>query len=258
MDIMKTRAVFKLTAFWKGLKPLEMLFAISCHALKGVARALTFGSRALTFRSGKGKNTLPPLWALATIQQARNSRTILSIAALLLITITACQRKPVNATIETSKGTIEVELFESDAPKTVANFVGLAEKGFYNGLIFHRVSKGFVIQGGDPSGNGTGGKSIYGKEFEDELNPSTPSYQAGYVKGTLAMANRGPNTNTSQFFIMLRDVPGMPKNYTIFGRVVKGLDVVDSIGAAEIVPQMGPNDGKPKVDVVMKKVSVVK
>ena len=122
----------------------------------------------------------------------------------------------------------------------------------------HRVSKGFVIQGGDPSGNGTGGKSIYGKDFEDELNPSTPSYQAGYVKGTLAMANRGPNTNTSQFFIMLRDIPGMPKNYTIFGKVVKGLDVVDSIGAVDIVPQMGPNDGKPKVDVVMKKVVVAK
>jgi cyclophilin family peptidyl-prolyl cis-trans isomerase len=180
------------------------------------------------------------------------------IAVLILITIIGCQRKPVNATIETSKGTIEVELYESDAPKTVANFVGLAEKGLYNGLIFHRIAKGFVIQGGDPSGNGTGGKSIYGKEFEDELNPSTPSYQTGYVKGTLAMANRGPNTNTSQFFIMLRDVPGMPKNYTIFGRVVKGLDVVDSIGAVEIVPQMGPSDGKPKIDVVMKKVIVAK
>jgi cyclophilin family peptidyl-prolyl cis-trans isomerase len=177
------------------------------------------------------------------------------IAALLLLTLISCQRKPVNATIETSKGTIEVELFESDAPKTVANFVGLAEQGFYNGLIFHRVAKGFVIQGGDPSGNGTGGKSIYGKEFEDELNPSAPSYQSGYVKGTLAMANRGPNTNTSQFFIMLRDVPGMPKLYTIFGKVVKGLEVVDSIGAVDIVP---PGDGKPKVDVVMKKVVLAK
>ena len=184
-----------------------------------------------------------------------NLRIILPITVLLLITITGCQRKIMNATIETSKGTIEVELYESDAPKTVANFVGLAEKGLYDGLIFHRVAKGFVIQGGDPSGNGTGGKSIYGKDFEDELNPSTPSYQGGYVKGSVAMANRGPNTNTSQFFIMLRDVPSMPKNYTIFGRVVKGLDVVDSIGDVDIAP---PGDGKPKVDVVMKKVTVVK
>jgi cyclophilin family peptidyl-prolyl cis-trans isomerase len=113
-----------------------------------------------------------------------------------------------------------------------------------------------VIQGGDPTGTGTGGKSIYGKEFEDELNPSTPSFKAGYLHGVLAMANRGPNTNTSQFFIMLRDIPRMPKNYSIFGKVIKGLDVVDKIGEVEIVPAMGPSDGKPKVDVKMKSVVI--
>jgi cyclophilin family peptidyl-prolyl cis-trans isomerase len=187
------------------------------------------------------------------------NRLITVLFTILFLIITeGCQKKTVIATLETSKGTIEVELYQSDAPKTVANFTGLAEQGYFNGLIFHRVAKGFVIQGGDPTGTGTGGRSIYGKEIEDELNPSAPSYQQGYVRGTLAMANRGPNTNTSQFFIMLRDVPGMPKNYSIFGKVVKGLDVVDSIGAAEIIPQMGPNDGKPKVDVVMKKVTVIK
>jgi cyclophilin family peptidyl-prolyl cis-trans isomerase len=184
--------------------------------------------------------------------------TVVLLFLVLLLITEGCQKKTVNATLETSKGTIEVELYQSDAPKTVANFTGLAEQGYFNGLIFHRVAKGFVIQGGDPTGTGTGGKSIYGKEFEDELNPSAPSYQQGYVRGTLAMANRGPNTNTSQFFIMLRDVPGMPKNYSIFGKVIKGMDVVDSIGAVEIVPQMGPNDGKPKVDVVMKKVTIAK
>ncbi len=165
--------------------------------------------------------------------------------------------KTVNILIETTKGTIELELFETDAPKTVANFVGLSEEGYFNGIIFHRISKDFVIQGGDSTGTGRGGKSIYGKEFEDELNPSTPSYKGGYKRGTVAMANRGPNTNTSQFFIMLNDVP-MPKNYTIFGRVTKGMDVVDSIAAVEIIPQMGDTDGKPKVDVVMKKVTVEK
>jgi cyclophilin family peptidyl-prolyl cis-trans isomerase len=165
--------------------------------------------------------------------------------------------KTVNILIETTKGNIELELFESDAPKTVANFAGLAEQGYFNGIIFHRISKGFVIQGGDSTGTGRGGKSIYGKEFEDELNPSTPSYKEGYKRGTVAMANRGPNTNTSQFFIVLRDVP-MPKNYTIFGKVTKGMDVVDSIAAVEIIPQMGDTDGKPKVDVVMKKVAVEK
>jgi len=160
------------------------------------------------------------------------------------------------AVIETSLGTFEAELYREDAPKTVDNFVKLAEKKYFNGIIFHRVSKGFVIQGGDPTGTGTGGKSIYGKEFEDELNTAAPSYKAGYLKGVLAMANRGPNTNTSQFFVMLRDNLRMPKNYTIFGKVVKGIEVVDKIGEVEIDPQMGATDGKPKVDVVMKKVTI--
>ena len=160
------------------------------------------------------------------------------------------------AVIETSMGTIEAELYRADAPKTVENFVKLAEKKYFNGVIFHRVSKGFVIQGGDPTGTGSGGKSIYGGDFADELNPATPSYKTGYVKGVLAMANRGPNTNTSQFFIMLQDAPRMPKNYTIFGKVVKGIEVVDKIGEVEIVPQMGARDGKPKEDIVMKSVTV--
>ena len=166
--------------------------------------------------------------------------------------------KTVNISIETTKGNIELELFESDAPKTVANFAGLAEQGYYNGIIFHRISKGFVIQGGDSTGTGRGGKSIYGKEFEDELNPASPSYKEGYKRGTVAMANRGPNTNTSQFFIILNDASWLPKNYTIFGKVIKGMDVVDSIAAVEIIPQMGDTDGKPKVDIVMKKVTVKK
>ncbi|RPI06332.1 MAG: peptidylprolyl isomerase [Ignavibacteriae bacterium] len=166
--------------------------------------------------------------------------------------------KTVNILIETTKGNIELELFQSDAPRTVANFTGLAEQGYYNGIIFHRISKGFVIQGGDSTGTGRGGKSIYGKEFEDELNPATPSFKEGYKRGTVAMANRGPNTNTSQFFIILNDASWLPKNYTIFGKVVKGMDVVDSIAAVEIIPQMGDTDGKPKVDIVMKKVTVQK
>jgi cyclophilin family peptidyl-prolyl cis-trans isomerase len=177
--------------------------------------------------------------------------------------LTGCQsptttRKTMNVTIETTKGNIELELFQSDAPKTVANFVGLAEEGYYNGVIFHRIAKGFVIQGGDSTGTGAGGKSIYGSTFDDELDPNTLSYKEGYVRGVVAMANRGPNTNTSQFFIMLRDIPQMPKNYTIFGHVLKGMEVVDSIAASEIIPQMGPMDGKPKVDIVMKKVTIQK
>jgi cyclophilin family peptidyl-prolyl cis-trans isomerase len=161
------------------------------------------------------------------------------------------------ATIETSMGTIEAELYEQDAPKTVANFVGLAGQHYYDGVTFHRIAKGFVIQAGDPTGKGTGGKTFDGKELADELNPTTPSYRAGYLKGVLAMANKGrPNTGTSQFFIMLDDARRLPKDYTIFGKVVSGMDVVDAIGGVDISPMLGPTDGKPKTPVVMKSVTI--
>jgi len=136
-------------------------------------------------------------------------------------------------TIHTDKGDIEIEFYPKDAPKTVANFSTLAKKGYYNGLTFHRVEPGFVIQGGDPNGNGSGGYSIYGPTFEDELNPDTDSYKTGYKEGVVAMANRGPNTNGSQFFIMLADNDSLPKNYTIFGKVTKGLDVVHKIAVGD-------------------------
>jgi len=137
------------------------------------------------------------------------------------------------ATITTPKGNVVIKLYPQDAPKTVTNFATLAKSGFYNNLSFHRVVPGFVIQGGDPLGNGTGGYSIYGQTFEDELNPITASYQAGYLQGVVAMANRGPNTNGSQFFIMLSDTPSLPKNYTIFGKVIQGMDVVQQIAIGD-------------------------
>lgn len=149
--------------------------------------------------------------------------------------------------IETNFGNITIEAYDSDAPNTVKNFVTLAGKGFYNGLIFHRVIKGFMIQGGDPNGTGTGGP---GYKFDDELNPNTASYKAGYKKGVVAMANAGPNTNGSQFFIMLEDYP-LPNNYTIFGHVISGQEVVDKIGNV----QTGAND-RPISPVVMKTVTV--
>jgi cyclophilin family peptidyl-prolyl cis-trans isomerase len=132
-------------------------------------------------------------------------------------------------TIKTNFGDIKFQTYDVDAPKTVQNFITLAEKGFYNNLTFHRIVKGFMIQGGDPKGDGTGGP---GYTFEDELNLETESYKAGYKKGIVAMANAGPNTNGSQFFIMLEDYP-LPNSYTIFGKVVEGQDVVDKIGQVE-------------------------
>lgn len=150
---------------------------------------------------------------------------------------------PVSATtgtIKTVKGDIELEFYVNDAPKTVTNFVTLAANKYYDGVTFHRVEPGFVIQGGDPlsrdtdpANDGTGGVSIYGGKFDDELNPNTESYKAGYTEGTLAMANSGPNTNGSQFFIMWADKTDLPKNYTIFGKVTKGMDIVHSMVAGD-------------------------
>ncbi len=154
-------------------------------------------------------------------------------------------------------GKIVVEFYDKDAPKTVENFLRLTNAGYYDCITFHRVAKGFVIQGGDPTGTGGGGESAFGGKFADELNANTPSYKAGYVKGVLAMANSGPGTNGSQFFIMLADNP-LPNNYTIFGKVVSGLDVVDKIGQVQITPQMGPTDGAPVTPVVMQTVKIIK
>lgn len=131
------------------------------------------------------------------------------------------------ATIKTAKGDIEVDLFASVAAKTVTNFATLAKNGYYNNNSFHRV-EAWVIQGGDPKGDGTGGTSIYGATFEDEIDPNSDLYKTGYVEGVLAMANRGPNTNGSQFFIIKKDTPLDPA-YTIFGKVTSGMEVVNQI-----------------------------
>src|SRR5579862_90088 len=148
-----------------------------------------------------------------------------------------------NATITTNHGTIEIELFEDDAPKTVDNFTKLARDGFYDGVIFHRVIPDFMIQGGDPTGTGTGGP---GYQFEDEQN------EHGVVRGALAMANAGPNTNGSQFFIVTAEAcPWLDGKHTVFGRVTSGMDVVDAISAVET----GKGD-RPVDDVVMESVSV--
>lgn len=158
-------------------------------------------------------------------------------------------------TIKTNLGEIQFETYDADAPKTVENFITLANKGFYNGVIFHRVIDGFMIQGGDPNctpstGSGPCGAGGPGYKFEDELNAATESYKAGYKKGVVAMANSGPNTNGSQFFIMVADYP-LPNNYSIFGKVVKGQEVADSI--AKVAKD--PND-KPLSAVTMEKVTV--
>jgi cyclophilin family peptidyl-prolyl cis-trans isomerase len=163
---------------------------------------------------------------------------------------------PVYAVIETEKGIVEFELLTGDAPKTTENFRLLAERGYYNGLTFHRIVKDFMIQGGDPLGDGRGGESAWGGKFDDEIVKNSPLYQngLGYKRGIVAMANAGPNTNASQFFILHKDYPLAP-NYTIFGRVTQGLEVVDALAEVPTTYGMG-GKSKPVTPLVMKKVSI--
>jgi cyclophilin family peptidyl-prolyl cis-trans isomerase len=160
-----------------------------------------------------------------------------------------------HATIETDKGTIQLEFLETDQPKAVENFRLLAEHGYYEGVTFHRIVKGFMIQGGDPTGTGAGGESAWGESFPDEINRQSPLYQAGYKRGLVAMANAGPNTNGSQFFIMHMDYD-LPPDYVIFARVTSGMSTVDAI--AETPTTLGDDGGnsKPVTAPVIKKVTI--
>lgn len=153
------------------------------------------------------------------------------------------------ATLETTQGTIKIELFPDVAPKAVENFIQLAESHYYDGLIFHRVIKGFMIQGGDPLGNGTGGKSVWGKPFADELLSSVKFDK----KGILAMANAGPNTNGSQFFITTAPTPWLNMRHTIFGEVIQGYDVVQKIENCETGRQDRPIEAQRIVKITIQK-----
>jgi cyclophilin family peptidyl-prolyl cis-trans isomerase len=158
------------------------------------------------------------------------------------------QAKTYSGSLETNKGTIQVELFPDDAPVTVNNFVCLAEDGYFNHTPLHRIVKGFVIQGGDPTGTGSGGP---GYKFADE------PVNRDYERGTLAMANAGPNTNGSQFFIVLDDLRGkLPKNYTIFGRVTEGMDVVDAIAKTPTRTGRSGENSTPTEPVTLEKVTI--
>ncbi len=182
---------------------------------------------------------------------------LIIIITLLSTTINYSQKKEPKkmtdsitvAIINTNMGTIELELFDKETPKTVENFVGLANKGYYNGVIFHRVIDNFMIQGGDPTGTGRGGESLWGKRFNDEIVPSLK--HSG--PGILSMANAGPNTNGSQFFITLVATPWLDGKHTVFGKVINGMDVVNAIGK---VPKNQMD--RPLKDVVMESVTIEK
>ena len=182
---------------------------------------------------------------------------LVAVAAMMILAETGSAQMPKTevpirletnnfVTLETTLGKMTLELYRDVAPAHADSFLSLTKKGFYNNIIFHRIIDGFMIQGGDPTGTGTGGP---GYKFADELDASTASYKTGYVRGTVAMANAGPNTNGSQFFIMHKDM-ALPHSYTIFGKVISGMDVVDAIAAT----QVDGND-KPLSPITMTKVT---
>ena len=196
------------------------------------------------------------------------------VVVVSLLTVAACSAVPVpvagnpkvpagakssgglHAVIETDKGPITIEFLPADAPQAVENFRLLAEHKYYDGLTFHRIVRGFMIQGGDPAGNGTGGQSAWGPDFADEINPDSPLYRGGYRRGYLAMANVGrPNTNGSQFFILHQDYP-LPPQYVIFARVTAGMEAVDML--ANTSTSMG-DDGqmsRPNIPPVITKITI--
>jgi peptidylprolyl isomerase len=160
-------------------------------------------------------------------------RKIVLLVAVFLLTVSGvvkAEEKEIAVSnpvvvLETNQGNVEIKLFSDIAPKTVENFVGLAKKGYYNGIIFHRVISNFMVQGGDPTGTGMGGESLWGGKFDDEFSSKARFDR----KGLLAMANAGPGTNGSQFFITTAATPWLNDHHTIFGEVISGYDVVEAI-----------------------------
>ena len=209
------------------------------------------GQQATPPSTSSARPPLPPS-GNAAVPPAANSST--APASTTPASTTPAQPAKFDATkeytisMETSLGTMKIKLYPNVAPKTVENFVTLANKGYYDSLIFHRVIDGFMIQGGDPTGTGMGGESIFGAKFEDEFSDKVQFDRAGI----LAMANAGPNTNGSQFFITLGATPHLNMKHTIFGEVIEGMDVLRKIGSTKT----GAQD-RPVENVVMKKVKTL-
>ncbi len=194
---------------------------------------------------------------------------LLCVAFVLTACASACSSEPErpkvpegakssggkHAVIETAQGAISLEFFADESPIAVENFRLLAEHGYYDGLTFHRIVKGFMLQGGDPLGNGQGGESAWGGTFADNIVEDSPLYRTGYRRGVLAMANRGPNTNGSQFFIMHQDYP-LPPNYVIFARVTGSMAAVDAIADVQTTAGQGGEMSAPVTPVMIKKITI--
>ena len=159
------------------------------------------------------------------------------------------EKKSTVIVLETTQGNVEVKLFEDAAPKACENFKGLVAKGYYDGIIFHRVIKGFMIQGGDPTGTGRGGESLWGADFDDEFSPGATFNKPGI----LAMANRGPGTNGSQFFITVAPTPWLNNHHTIFGEVITGYDIVTKLENIKVGPGDRPVEEQKIIKAYVKK-----
>jgi len=198
-----------------------------------------------------------------------NATAVRLLSCLVVVSTVACSASSGNpkvpagakssggnhAVIETEKGEIQIEFLAADAPKAVENFRLLAEHGYYDGLTFHRIVSGFMIQGGDPKGDGTGGQSAWGPPFADEINPQSPLYRGGYRRGLVAMANGGRNTNGSQFFILHQDYP-LPPHYVIFGHVTAGMAAVDALASTPTTMSRGGEMSQPITPVLIRKVTI--
>lgn len=219
----------------------------ACGASNGAGRTPTAGGSGAIDAAGSDVNAAAGCWTANDRVAGKGAdvgRKQYSKAPAMTIDV----NKTYRATIETSAGTIEAELDPTDAPVTVNNFVCLARDGYFDNTPVHRIVSGFVIQGGDPTGTGTGSP---GYRFNDE------PVKKDYTKGTLAMANSGPNTNGSQFFITTADLTGrLPKNYTIFGQVVNGMDVVDKLDKTPVRRGPSGENSSPIDPVTINKVTI--
>jgi len=198
-------------------------------------------------------------------------RGLLAFPLVALLVVAGCNPSPdtgnpkvpagakssggMHAVIDTDKGAIEIEFFANEAPRAVENFRLLAEHGYYDGVTFHRIVEGFMIQGGDPAGDGRGGQSAWGDPFADEINPASALYRDGYRRGLVAMANRGPDTNSSQFFILHQDYQ-LPPRYVIFARVTNGMNVVDALAGTPTTMGADGGPSKPLTPPVIKTVTI--
>lgn len=228
------------------MKKFLFFFSVGILFLSGCGNQTSNSSSTDNFYSTESKNTKV---TIPTEQKSFPSATTTSKVPSSTLNTSmnneTDKNKSYSAILHTTEGDIEITLNEKETPKTVENFVSLSKKNFYDNTIFHRVIKGFMIQGGDPEGNGTGGP---GYTFDDE------PFTGEYTRGTVAMANRGPDTNGSQFFIMHENYP-LQKNYVIFGHVSKGMEVVDKIANAEVLPDRRESS-KPLNPVIVKDVEI--